>query len=169
MKVLFSLLFILQSINAFSLDFGEEIQLVEGKGAFGVVFTLGSEDPDGNSWLIRFQRKGAFKSGVKWNVWVPHLQRFVSDSWLPGVSGPFFQGRLKGEDAAILLPHQADIVLVFDDGNGVSSYLPVGKMCGSGEFEESFKNLTNLKRCHEVTAGDVTTSTRLPITKIPTH
>lgn len=137
--------------------FGKEIELKTdsaGKLAFGVVFSLGASDPDGSNWMPQMTRKGVFPAGTSWNVYRKDSDGYVFTNWKAAVAGDSFQARLKDGDAQKILPHQAELILVFKLPSGELTHLKIGQLCEE-KSESYFKNLTDKKRCFEVTEGDV--------------
>ncbi len=165
MKFTFFLGLALVSLSAFAADkfdysgFGKEIELkttASGKLSFGVIFSLGATDPDGSHWMLNLTKKGALPQGTTWNLFRKDSDAYAFTSWKPALNaGEVFQARLSDGDAQKILPHQANLVLVFKLPSGELTHLKIGSLCEDKNNEMYFKNLTDNKRCFEVTDGDV--------------
>jgi len=139
--------------------FGKKIELKKqgssDKVAFGVVFSLGASDPDGSNWFLNLTRNGAFPKGTSWNLYRKDSDSYQFSQWKDASAGELFAARLANGEAQKILPHQKDLVLVFKLPSGELMHLPIGDMCEDMTFKDYFKNLTDSKRCFEVTEDDV--------------
>jgi hypothetical protein len=156
------LLFVVLSIAAYAAQpLGEAIKLKagpSGKPAFGVTYSLGAQDPDGNNLMLTLSKAGdAFPKGTVWNIYRRDTGAFVLPSWaVSDVAFSTWQTKIDDKGPVRnLLPFQKQLVVVFETPAGTRFHFDLGALCGKKEFEGAFKNLTSNKRCDEVTAEDL--------------
>lgn len=141
-------------------NLGEPIQLKEQneKVAFGFVYTLGNEDPDGNSVLLNFTRDGAaLPKGTKWNIYRKDQNKFLFADWKVSPTETSVWSTQLDENSSVrdVLPFQEQTVFVFETPQGTRMQLDIGKMCADKKFATYFKNMTNKKAYNEITEKDL--------------
>jgi hypothetical protein len=139
----------------------------EGKWAFGAVYTL-AEDPNGMGLLINYSLKvdmaqlRAAPAQLIWNVVDVSKNQFVLP-WDP--ARIISRAQLRTHQISIrdeaqliaLLPAMKELKLVFvaagDPDRKILYHLDLARLCM--ENPNYFKNLTNEKKCYEITPNDV--------------